>query len=47
MLQAQDTLENNRFAELTAKLQLRRSVTQLRQLEGTSIERYRIDMPKP
>jgi outer membrane protein TolC len=47
VLQAQDTLENNRFAELTAKLQLRRSVTQLRQLEGTSIERYRIDMPKP
>lgn len=46
VLQAQDTLENNRFAELTAKLQLRRSATQLRQLEGSSLERYRVVLPR-
>lgn len=46
VLQAQDALENNRFAELSAKLQLRRAVTQLRQLEGASIDRYRIKLPQ-
>lgn len=46
VLQAQDALENARFAELTAKLQLRRAAIQLRQLEGTSIERYRIKLPQ-
>lgn len=47
VLQAQDALENARFAELGAKLQLRRAATELRRLEGTAIERYRIKLPTP
>jgi outer membrane protein len=44
--QFQDDLESSRFAELSAKLALRRAGAALRQLEGTSIERYRIQLPQ-
>jgi outer membrane protein len=43
--QFQDDLEAARFDELSSKLALRRAVTSLRQLDGTSIERYRIQLP--
>lgn len=46
VLQAQDDLENTRFQELSAKLTLRRALTELRRLEGTSIRRYGIDLPE-
>lgn len=44
--QFQDDLEQARFAELSAKLNLRRAAAELRRLEGTSIERYRIQLPQ-
>jgi outer membrane protein len=44
--QFQDDLESTRFAELSAKLNLRRAAAELRRLEGSSIERYRIQMPQ-
>ncbi|HUR58218.1 MAG TPA: TolC family protein [Opitutaceae bacterium] len=46
VLQQQDALENARFQELTAKINLRRAVTELRRLEGSSIEKYRIQLPQ-
>lgn len=46
VLQTQDALENARFQELTAKLTLRRAATELRRLEGTSLERYRVQLPQ-
>ena len=46
VLQAQDDLENTRFQELSAKLTLRRAATELRRLEGSSIQRYRIQLPE-
>lgn len=46
VLQAQDDLENTRFQELSAKLTLRRAATELRRLEGTSIQRYRVSLPE-
>ena len=46
VLQAQDALENARFQELGAKIALRRAAVELRRLEGTSIERYRIQLPQ-
>jgi outer membrane protein len=44
--QSQDTLESNRFNELSAKLTLRRAVSELNRLQGTSIEKYRIQLPQ-
>jgi outer membrane protein len=46
VLQQQDALENARFQELGAKINLRRAVTELRRLEGTSIAKYRIQLPQ-
>ncbi|MSU65484.1 MAG: TolC family protein [Opitutus sp.] len=45
VLQFQDDLESARFTELTAKLQLRRAVAALRQLEGSSLERFKLQAP--
>ena len=45
VLLAQDDVENARFQELTARLQLRRAVAELSRLEGSSIERFRVQMP--
>jgi len=42
VLQFQDDLENARIAELQAKLALRRAVAELRRLEGTSLQRFRL-----
>jgi outer membrane protein TolC len=46
VLQFQDDLENARFNELSAKLTLRRAAATLHRLEGTSIDRYRIQLPQ-
>ncbi|MDO8540917.1 MAG: TolC family protein [Opitutaceae bacterium] len=45
VLQFQEDLENTRLQELNAKLALRRAVSELRRLEGTSIERFRVQLP--
>lgn len=45
VLQFQDDLENARNAELSAKLALRRAVAELRRLEGTSLQRFRVQVP--
>jgi len=42
VLQFQDDLENARIAELQAKLALRRAVAELRRLEGSSLQRFRL-----
>jgi len=42
VLQFQDDLENARISELQAKLALRRAVAELRRLEGTSLQRFRL-----
>lgn len=46
VLQAQDQLENDRISELNAKLSLRRAVSALRRLEGTSLERFQVQLPQ-
>lgn len=46
LLQFQDDLENARFNELSAQLALRQAVAELRRLEGTSLQRFRVEMPK-
>lgn len=46
VLQFQDDLESTRIAELTAKLNLRRAVAELRRLEGTSLQRFKVQMPQ-
>jgi outer membrane protein len=46
LLQFQDDLENARFNELSAQLALRQAVAELRRLEGTSLQRFKIDLPK-
>jgi outer membrane protein TolC len=46
VLQTQEQLERNRINELSAKLALRRAVSTLRQLEGTSLERFRVQLPE-
>lgn len=46
VLLVQDDLETARFRELTARLQLRRAVAELHRLEGTSIERFRVQLPQ-
>ncbi len=45
VLQFQDDLESARNSELSAKLALRRAVSELRRLEGTSLQRFRIELP--
>lgn len=45
VLQFQEDLENARVQELNAKLSLRRAVAELRRLEGTSLERFNVQMP--
>lgn len=45
VLQFQEDLESARVQELNAKLALRRAVAELRRLEGTSIERFGINLP--
>ena len=42
----QDDLETARFNELTTRLQLRRAVAELHRLEGTSIQKYGVQMPQ-
>jgi outer membrane protein TolC len=46
VLLAQDDLENARFQELSARLALRRAVAELHRLEGSSIERFRVQLPQ-
>ncbi len=46
VLQAQDDLETARLAELTAKVTLRTSVAELHRLEGTSIARFKVQIPE-
>ncbi|MBI5692159.1 MAG: TolC family protein [Verrucomicrobia bacterium] len=46
VLQFQDDLESARNAELTAKLALRRAVSDLRRLEGTSLQRFKVQLPE-
>jgi outer membrane protein TolC len=45
VLLAQDDVENARFQELSARLSLRRAVTELRRLEGTSIDYFKVMLP--
>ncbi len=45
VLQFQDDLESARIAELNSKLALRRAVAELRRLEGTSLQRFRVQLP--
>ncbi len=46
LLQFQDDLESARFNQLSAQLALRQAVAELRRLEGTSLQRFRVDLPK-
>lgn len=46
VLQAQDDLEATRNTELNAKLTLRRAATELNRLQGTSLQRYRVQLPQ-
>jgi outer membrane protein len=46
VLQFQDDLDNMRFQELSAKLALRRAVAALRRLEGTSLQRFQVQIPE-
>ncbi len=46
VLQFQDDLDNMRFQELSAKLALRRAVAELRRLEGTSLQRFHVELPQ-
>jgi len=45
VLQAQNDLENARVAELQAKVNLRNAVSTLRQIEGSSLQRYGVTLP--
>jgi outer membrane protein len=46
VLLTQDDLETARFSELNARLQLRRAAAELNRLEGSSIERFRVQLPQ-
>lgn len=46
VLLAQDDLENNRFQELNARVALRRAAAELSRLEGTSLARFRVQLPQ-
>lgn len=45
VLQAQDDLESARLNELTTKVALRAAVAELHRLEGTSLQRFNINLP--
>ncbi|MEO7415276.1 MAG: TolC family protein [Opitutaceae bacterium] len=45
VLQAQDDLEGARVAELSAKVTLRAAIAELHRLEGTSLQRFNINLP--
>ena len=44
VLQAQNELENARMAELQANVSLRNSISSLRQIEGSSLQRYSVTL---
>jgi outer membrane protein len=46
VLLVQDDLENARFAELNARLALRRAAAELNRLEGSSLQRFRVQLPE-
>ena len=46
VLLTQDDLETARFNELTTRLQLRRAAATLHQLEGSSLQKYGVQMPQ-
>lgn len=46
VLLVQDDLENQRFQELNARVQLRRALAELNRLEGTSFERFGVQLPQ-
>jgi outer membrane protein TolC len=46
VLLTQDDLETARFQELSARVALRRAVAELHRLEGTSIQRFRVQLPQ-
>ena len=46
VLQAQDNLETSRVSELQARVALLSAMADLRFLEGSSLERYRINLPE-
>lgn len=46
VLQIQDDLEDARFRELSARLALRRAAAELGRLEGSSLERFRVQLPQ-
>lgn len=46
VLQAQDDLETARLNELTSKVALRTAVAELHRLEGTSIQRFNVQLPE-
>lgn len=45
VLEAQDDLENSRMSELQAKVNLRIALSELHRLEGSTIGRYKIELP--
>jgi outer membrane protein len=46
VLLAQDDLETARFNELAARVSLRRAVAELHRLEGTSLQRFGVQLPQ-
>jgi outer membrane protein TolC len=46
VLLVQDDLETARFSELNARLALRRAAAELHRLEGTSLQRFRVQLPQ-
>jgi outer membrane protein len=46
VLLTQDDLETARFNELSARLQLRRAAAELHRLEGTSLQKYGVQLPQ-
>jgi outer membrane protein len=46
VLQAQDDLETARLNELTTKVALRAAVAELHRLEGTSLQRFNVNLPQ-
>lgn len=46
VLLVQDDLESARFQELSARLDLRRAAAELHRLEGSSLERFRVQLPE-
>jgi outer membrane protein TolC len=43
---SQDDLETARFNQLSAQLQLRQADSELRRLEGSSLQRFRVELPQ-